>query len=42
LVRTGKAAQVIPGFQAGKNELFPIPIEEIELSGNRWQQNPGY
>jgi len=42
LVRTGKAAQSIPGFQAGKNELFPIPIQEIELSGNRWQQNPGY
>ncbi len=42
LVRTGRAAQVIPGFQAGKNELFPIPIEEIELSGNRWEQNPGY
>ena len=42
LVRTGKAAGTIPGFQAGKNELFPIPIEEIELSGNTWSQNPGY
>lgn len=42
LVRTGKAAGTIPDFQAGKHELFPIPIEEIELSGNRWQQNPGY
>ncbi|MFH4963840.1 RagB/SusD family nutrient uptake outer membrane protein [Gaetbulibacter sp. M235] len=42
LVRTGKAVGTIPGFQAGKNELFPIPIQEIELSGNRWQQNPGY
>jgi hypothetical protein len=42
LVRTGKAAGTIPGFQTGKNELFPIPIEEILLNGNTWDQNPGY
>ncbi|MEN3323682.1 RagB/SusD family nutrient uptake outer membrane protein [Mariniflexile soesokkakense] len=42
LVRTGRAAQAIPGFQTGKHELFPIPIQEIELSGNVWTQNPGY
>ncbi|WP_406684693.1 RagB/SusD family nutrient uptake outer membrane protein [Seonamhaeicola sp. MEBiC1930] len=42
LVRTGRAAQEIDGFVAGKHELFPIPIEEINLSGNRWEQNPGY
>ncbi|THD69722.1 RagB/SusD family nutrient uptake outer membrane protein [Robertkochia marina] len=42
LVRTGRAAQTIPGFQAGKHELFPIPSVEIELAGNRWPQNPGY
>ncbi|MAD97202.1 MAG: RagB/SusD family nutrient uptake outer membrane protein [Flavobacteriaceae bacterium] len=42
LVRTGKAAQAIPGFQAGKHELFPIPLIEIQLAGNRWDQNPGY
>ena len=42
LVRTGRAAQEIDGFQAGKHELFPIPAEEILLSGNRWEQNPGY
>ena len=42
LVRTGRAAAEIDGFQAGKNELFPIPIEEIVLSGNRWENNPGY
>lgn len=42
LVRTGKAAQEIEGFVAGKHELFPIPIEEINLSGNRWSQNPNY
>ena len=42
LVRTGKAVGTIPGFQSNKHELFPIPIQEIELSGNRWEQNPGY
>jgi hypothetical protein len=42
LVRTGRAAQEIQGFQSGKHELFPIPSLEIELAGNRWEQNPGY
>ena len=42
LVRTGRAAQEIEGFTAGKNELFPIPLVEIQLAGNRWLQNPGY
>lgn len=42
LVRTGKAAQEINGFVAGKHELFPIPAIEIQLAGNRWQQNPQY
>lgn len=42
LVRTGRAAQEIEGFQTGKHELFPIPSIEIELAGNRWTQNPGY
>ncbi|MBC7607045.1 MAG: RagB/SusD family nutrient uptake outer membrane protein [Burkholderiales bacterium] len=42
LVRTGKAAQEIDGFTAGKNEIFPIPIEEIQYSNGNWQQNPGY
>lgn len=42
LVRTGKAAQEIDGFVAGKHEVFPIPIEEIQLSGGNWSQNPGY
>ena len=42
LVRTGRAAAAIPGFQSGKHELFPIPLIEIELAGNRWEQNPGY
>lgn len=42
LVRTGRASQEIEGFMTGKNELFPIPSIEIELAGNRWEQNPGY
>ena len=42
LVRTGRAANEIDGFTPGKNELFPIPSIEIDLTGNRWQQNPGY
>jgi hypothetical protein len=42
LVRTGRAAAEIDGFIAGKHELFPIPLEEILLAGNRWEQNPNY
>ena len=42
LVRTGRAAANIDGFTAGKNELFPIPLEEIEFSQGNWEQNPGY
>jgi hypothetical protein len=42
LVRTGRAASQIPGFQSGKHEVFPIPAIEIALTGNRWNQNPGY
>jgi len=42
LVRTGKAVGKIPGFKASKNELFPLPIEEIQFANGNWQQNPGY
>ena len=42
LVRTGRAAERIEGFQTGKHELFPIPQVEIDLAGGNWQQNPGY
>ncbi|MEW7292455.1 RagB/SusD family nutrient uptake outer membrane protein [Aquimarina sp. 2304DJ70-9] len=42
LVRTGRAAQEIDGFINGKHEVFPIPLIEIQLAGNRWEQNPGY
>ncbi len=40
LVRTGQAATKITGFVAGKNELFPIPQQEVDISGLK--QNPGY
>lgn len=40
LVRTGQAASKITGFQTGKHEVFPIPQEEISISGIT--QNPGY
>lgn len=41
LVRTGQAATVLaPLFKTGKNELFPIPQQEINVSG--LTQNPGY
>jgi hypothetical protein len=42
LVRTGKAAAAINGFVAGKHELFPIPLQEIQFSSGNWSQNPGY
>lgn len=42
LVRTGKAAQAINGFTPNKNEVFPIPFEEIQFSNGNWQQNTGY
>ncbi|SEO83391.1 Starch-binding associating with outer membrane [Flavobacterium sp. CF108] len=42
LVRTGKAVGTIPGFSANKNELFPLPIEEIQFANGNWSQNPGY
>ena len=42
LVRTNQAATAIAGFQTSKNELFPIPLSEILLTGNRWAQNQGY
>ncbi|PRP68402.1 RagB/SusD family nutrient uptake outer membrane protein [Nonlabens agnitus] len=42
LVRTGRAANEIDGFVPGKHEVFPVPLEEILLAGNRWEQNPNY
>lgn len=42
LVRTGRAPLEIQGFVAGKNEVFPVPLEEIEFSAGNWSQNPNY
>ena len=40
LVRTGQATTKITGFVAGKNEIFPIPQVEIDISGIT--QNPNW
>jgi len=40
LVRTGQAPTKITGFQAGKHEVFPIPQQEVTISG--LSQNSGY
>jgi tetratricopeptide (TPR) repeat protein len=40
LVRTGQAASKINGFIEGKNEVFPIPQQEVDVS--HLKQNPGY
>jgi hypothetical protein len=42
LVRTGRAAETLPGFQEGKHEILPIFQTEIDLSGGGLIQNPGY
>jgi starch-binding outer membrane protein, SusD/RagB family len=46
IVRQGRAAQLMAAdgknFVVGKNELLPIPATQIDLSGGRMLQNPGY
>ena len=44
LVRQGRAAQVLGplGFQSPKNNVFPIPQQQIDISGGTLTQNPGY
>lgn len=44
LVRQGRAPEVLAskGFVAGKNEVWPIPQNEIDLSAGVLTQNPGY
>ncbi len=46
LVRQGRAGTVLralgKNFVDGKHELFPIPQNQRDLSGNRLTQNPGY
>lgn len=41
LVRWGIAKDVLPGFQAGKHEVFPIPQTEMDLN-TELVQNLGY
>lgn len=43
LVRTGQAASVLgpSGYTEGKNNLYPIPLNQIQLNKNL-TQNPGY
>ncbi|MFD2286428.1 RagB/SusD family nutrient uptake outer membrane protein [Pedobacter petrophilus] len=44
VIRQGRAAQVFgpKGWKANKNEVWPIPQTEIDLSGGLLTQNPGY
>jgi hypothetical protein len=44
LVRTDRAEAILGplGFVKGKNELFPIPQSEIDISEGTITQNPGY
>lgn len=44
LVRTGKAASKLAskGFKTGKNEVFPIPQDIIDMTDGTITQNPGY
>lgn len=42
LVRTGRAAQILPGYKEGVNNYLPIPLREIQLSNGVLKQNPGY
>ncbi|HTE24436.1 RagB/SusD family nutrient uptake outer membrane protein [Flavitalea sp.] len=44
VIRQGRAPQIFgpKGFKAGKNEVFPIPQTEIDISGGILTQNPGY
>ena len=46
LVRWGRAQEVMTAvgknFVAGKHELLPIPQTEVDLTGGKIPQNPGY
>jgi hypothetical protein len=41
LVRWGQAAQLLPGFESGKHEVFPLPQTELDLNP-ALRQNPNY
>jgi len=44
VIRQGRGAAVLSGkgFKAGKNEVWPLPQNEIDLSAGVLTQNPGY
>ena len=44
VIRQGRGAEVFgpKGWKAGKNEVWPIPQNEIDLSAGVLTQNPGY
>ncbi|WP_068243776.1 RagB/SusD family nutrient uptake outer membrane protein [Hydrotalea flava] len=44
VIRQGRAATVFGplGWKAGKNEVWPIPQNQIDISGGVLVQNPGY
>ena len=44
VIRQGRAPQIFgpKGWKANKNEVWPIPATEIDLSGGKLTQNPGY
>jgi starch-binding outer membrane protein, SusD/RagB family len=46
IVRQGRASQIMNAvgkhFVAGKHELLPVPNSQIQLSGGKLSQNPGY
>lgn len=44
VIRQGRAATVFKpqGWQANRNEVWPIPQNELDISGGNLVQNPGY
>lgn len=44
VIRQGRGTEVFgpKGWKAGRNEVWPIPQTEIDLSGGLLTQNPGY
>ncbi|WP_442588928.1 RagB/SusD family nutrient uptake outer membrane protein [Pedobacter sp. AW31-3R] len=44
VIRQGRGLEVFgpKGWKANKNEVWPVPQQEIDLSGNLLTQNPGY
>ena len=44
VIRQGRGVEVFGarGFKAGKNEVWPLPQNEIDLSAGTLTQNPGY